>query len=217
MLFSIRFATFLSLSLFITLFCLSSAFKCSRAQRAEKRNRRARKAWTNCLRMCLCPASNLCCCCCCCHSCKGSLGGSNPKMKKDVREIHNKVYFMALRASRLSCSLCVLLSLSLSVSFIVCVCAWPAKEIHLTFGYNSWLPCCCCCYYFYVFSLMPLRLARGINKLRARRETLLQLSPPSLFVARLRFWPWPANKDMPTHTHTQRRTWMLALIYGNLP
>lgn len=61
-------------------------------------------------------------------------------MKKDVREIHNKVYFMALRASRLSCSLSLSRTLSLSLLLCVCVCAWPAKEIHLTFGYNSWLP-----------------------------------------------------------------------------
>lgn len=46
-------------------------------KRKEKRKSRVRKAWTNCLRMCLCPASNPCCCC---H--KKEADGSNPKPKQ---------------------------------------------------------------------------------------------------------------------------------------
>lgn len=95
----------------------------------------------------------------------------------------------------------------------VCVCAWPAKEIHLTFGYNSWLPSHLLLLLFlYIFWLMLLRLARGINKVGARASAAVVAAVRSSLLDCVLAM---ANKQR--YAHQARSECVLLLIYGNLP
>lgn len=108
-------------------------------------------------------------------------------------------------------------ALSPSLSFVVCLYAWPAKEIHLTFGYNSWLPShlllLLLLLFLYIFWLMLLRLARGINKLGARATAAVVAAVRSSLLDCVLAM---ANKQRYAH-QARSECVLLLLIYGNLP